>query len=344
MPWEGPRVVSALRARFGDAGAPPPASLPRPSPQRTGRVGRGGFGRPGAALALAAALVAPMALGQEPAGKDSAAAYREEIAAFRARRDAGLRSPTGWLTVVGLSWLAEGENLVGTSRESRVSLPEGKAPPALGSIRLERGAATFTAAPGVAVTSDGKPAATLALKPDTTGSPTVLAHGPLTLFLIERGGRLGVRVKDREAEALKEFKGVETFPVDPAWRFVARFERPAAPRTIDVPNVLGTTEKEDSPGAVVFSVAGKEHRIDALAEGDQLFLVFGDETNARETYGGGRFLYTAKPSDDGTVVVDFNRATNPPCVFTPFATCPLPPKGNRLPLRVTAGEKTYGQH
>lgn len=303
------------------------------------RVARGG-----PALLLAAALGAPAALGQEPAGKDPGAAYREEIAAFRARRDAGLRSPTGWLTVVGLSWLAEGENPVGTSRESRVSLPEGKAPATLGVIRVEKGTATFTAAPGVAVTSDGKPVATVALKPDTAGSPTTLGHGSLTLFLIERGGRLGVRVKDREAEALKEFKGVETFPVDPAWRLVARFERPATPRTIDVPNVLGTTEKQDSPGTVVFSVAGKEHRLDALAEDDRLFLVFGDETNTRETYGGGRFLYTAEPSDDGTVVVDFNRATNPPCVFTPFATCPLPPKGNRLPVRVTAGEKTYGQH
>ncbi|MCE7959584.1 MAG: DUF1684 domain-containing protein, partial [Acidobacteria bacterium ACB2] len=291
------------------------------------------------------AMSAAAGLAQEPkAAEPTAEAYRAEVAAFRAKREAGLRSTSGWLTVVGLSWLSEGENAVGSSRQSAVSLPEGKAPATLGAIRLEKGAATFAAAPGVEVTSDGKPVSSAVLVPDTAGKPTTLQHGPLSFFLIERGGRLGVRVKDREAEALKAFRGVETFPVDPAWRVVARFVPHEAPTKLAVPNVLGTTEQEDSPGYVLFEAAGRSFRLDALPEGDGLFLVFGDETNGKETYGGGRFLYTGKPAADGTVVVDFNRATNPPCVFTPFATCPLPPAGNRLAVRLTAGEKTYGEH
>ena len=332
----GPRVVSALRARIGDAGAPPP---PR------GRGAGGGVPRPGAAPPRAAALLAAGATAEEPKAVDPAGeAYRAEIGAFRARRDAGLRSPAGWLTVVGLSWLSEGENAVGSSRQSAVALPEGKAPATLGSIRLEKGVAAFTAAPGVEVTSDGGAVTSVVLDPDTAGKPTTLQHGPLSFFLIERGGRLGVRVKDRESEALKGFRGVERFPLDPAWRFVARFVKHEASTRLAVPSVLGTTDQEESPGYVLFEAGGKSHRLDALPEGEGLFLVFGDETNAKETYGGGRFLYTPKPSPDGTVVVDFNRATNPPCVFTPFATCPLPPAGNRLALRVAAGEKTYGEH
>ncbi len=173
----------------------------------------------------------------------------------------------------------------------------------------------------------------------------MLAHGSLSFYLIKRGARLGVRVKDREASTLKEFKGVPTFAVNPLWRLVARFEPYDPPRKIDVPNILGSTEADESPGAVVFDVKGEKFRLEAVKEDDsgELFLIFGDKTNGTETYGGGRFLYTLPPKD-GTVVVDFNQAINPPCVFTPYATCPLPPAPNRLPIRIPAGEKAYGKH
>ena len=283
----------------------------------------------------AAAVAAP----PQPTSHDA------EIAAFRARRDDRLRSKSGWLSLVGLSWLSEGDNPVGSAPKSRVLLPSGKAPANLGTIRLENGAVTFVASPGATVTAGGKPVTSLALAPDTSGKPTVLSHGSLSFYLIKRGARLGVRVKDSEAAALKEYKGIPTFPVNPLWRLVARFEPYDPPRKIDVPNVLGSTEADDSPGAVVFDVKGETHRLEAVKEDDsgELFLIFGDRTNGVETYGGGRFLYTAPPKD-GTVVVDFNRAINPPCVFTPYATCPLPPKENRLPIRIPAGEKTYGKH
>jgi hypothetical protein len=271
--------------------------------------------------------------------------YDAEIAAFRARRDARLRSDNGWLTLVGLSWLEEGDNPVGSAPKSRVLLPAGKAPANLGSIRLEKGAATFVVAPGAVVTAAGKPVTSLALAPDTSGAPTVLTHGSLSFYLIKRGARLGVRVKDKEAATLKEFKGVPTFAVNPLWRLVARFEPYVPPRKIDVPNILGSTEADESPGAVVFAVKGEKYRLEAVTEDDsgELFLIFGDKTNGVETYGGGRFLYTAPPKN-GTVVVDFNQAINPPCVFTPWATCPLPPAPNRLPIRIPAGEKSLGKH
>jgi uncharacterized protein (DUF1684 family) len=290
-------------------------------------------------LLLALAILPAAAAPPEPTPYDA------EIAGFRARRDARLRSDNGWLTLVGLSWLELGDNPVGSAPKSRVLLSSGKAPANLGTIRLQNGAATFVAASGAAVTSDGKPVASLAMKPDTSGTPTVLAHGSLSFYLIKRGARLGVRVKDKEAKTLKEFKGVPNFAVNPLWRLVARFEPYDPPRKIDVPNILGSTEADESPGAVVFEVKGEKFRLEAVKEDDsgELFLIFGDRTNGTETYGGGRFLYTAPPKD-GTVVVDFNQAINPPCVFTPYATCPLPPAPNRLPIRIPAGEKAYGKH
>jgi len=290
---------------------------------------------------LAAFLLAAAA----PAAPPDVAAYKADIETFRKQRDASLRSDAGWLMLVGLSWLEEGDNSVGTAPKSRVPLPKGKAPATLGTIRLEKGVATFTATPGAAVTEDTRPVTTIALRPDSSGEATKLSHGSLSFFLIKRGAKWGVRVRDREAATLKNFRGVENFPVDPAWRFVARFEKYQPAKKIEVPNILGTPEMQDSPGAVVFTKDGKTYRLDALVGGPkgELFLVFGDQTNAKETYGGGRFLHTPPPSADGSVVVDFNRAINPPCVFTPYATCPLPPKENFLAVRVPAGEKTYGK-
>jgi uncharacterized protein (DUF1684 family) len=289
-----------------------------------------------------AVLVASPALAAPP----DPAAYKAEIESFRKERADRLLKGDPWLRLVGLFWLEEGENSVGSDAKSRVALPKGKAPEKLGVIQFAKGVATFTGTPGAAVTSDGKPVATMALKPDVSGSPTVLAHGTLSFFLIRRGARVGVRVLDAEAPALKSFTGIESFPVDPAWRFTAKFEKYEPSKKVEVPNILGKPETQDSPGAVVFTRRGKTYRLDALVGGPkgELFLVFGDQTNSKETYGGGRFLHTAAPSADGTVVVDFNRSINPPCAFSAWATCPLPPAGNRLALRVTAGEKTYGKH
>ena len=148
-----------------------------------------------------------------------------------------------------------------------------------------------------------------------------------------------MRVKDPDAPARRDFAGIEYFPIDPSWRVQARFERSDPPKKIPVPDILGVVEDEDSPGAVVFTHDGATYRLDALMEPGEsdLFLIVGDRTNGHETYGGGRFLYAPAPGPDGLVTVDFNRAYNPPCAFTEFATCPLPPPGNKLPIRWRRG-------
>ena len=171
--------------------------------------------------------------------------------------------------------------------------------------------------------------------------PTALGLASLRLQLIRRGkGRLGLRVRDTAAPALRTFTGLPYFDIDPAWRLVGRLQ-PAEPgATIPVPDVLGDVNEEPTPGVVELSVRGRVHRLAALeSSAGRLWLVFGDETNGTETYGGGRFLVTGPVQPDRLVEVDFNLAYNPPCVFSPYATCPLPPDGNRLPIRIEAGER-----
>jgi uncharacterized protein (DUF1684 family) len=250
------------------------------------------------------------------------------------------------LTVVGLFWLEPGENRVGSGAVNRVLLPAGKAPHTLGKIRVSQDRVWFDAGRGVEVTHDGKPVESIDLESDEKGAPTLLKHGTLSFHLIKRGERLGVRVRDSESDARRAFHGIAAYPVRSAWRVPAKFEPYAAGKTIPVPNVLGTVSNEPSPGAVVFRIGGKTFRIDAVEEegSDELFLIFGDRTNGIETYGAGRFLYVPRAGPDRKMVVDFNKAYNPPCAFTAYATCPLPPPQNRLAVRVEAGEKEYGDH
>lgn len=283
-----------------------------------------------------------------PAVNDPAAAYRAEIEKWKAARVARLTADDGWLTVIALSWLEEGENRIGSAPSNRVVFPAGKAPAWLGTIRLAPGAkgkAQFTAAPGVRVTHEDKPVSTIALASDAdAGDPTILEHGTLSFYLIQRGDRVGVRVKDSASPKRKNFHGIESYPVDAKWRVPATFARYPKGKSIAIPNILGNVTQEPSPGAVVFSVGGKEYRLDAVDESgeEDLFLIFADRTSGATTYGAGRFLYAARPGADGKTVVDFNKAYNPPCAFTPFATCPLPPPQNRLPIAIEAGEKSYG--
>jgi len=185
----------------------------------------------------------------------------------------------------------------------------------------------------------------LELEDDLGGDPTIVELGSLRFHLIRRGDRIGLRVRDADAPALRTFGGVPRFPVDPAWRFVSRFEPAAAARTIEVPDVLGDVTQDHFPGWVTFTVDGQPQRLAAL-KGDEdgsLWLIFGDRTNGSTTYAAGRFLYTEPPAADGTVVVDLNLAYNPPCVFSPYATCPLPPAGNRLTVPIPAGEMLPAQ-
>jgi uncharacterized protein (DUF1684 family) len=265
--------------------------------------------------------------------------HRAAVEAWRRQRYAALRRETGWLTLAGLSWLRPGINRIGTDPDGEIVLPSG--PASAGTVTLDE---ERIVADGL-FTHGGAPADGLTLETDADGEPTMLELGALRLCAIERGGRFAIRTWDTDAPGRREFHGIPHWPVDPAWRLTARFD--ATPgRMLRVPDVLGTVDEEASPGDLVFEMEGEWHRLQALPGGEagELWLVFADATNGNETYGGGRFLYSGEPSAGGTVELDFNRAYNPPCVFSPYATCPLPWPENRLRIRIEAGERAYKGH
>jgi uncharacterized protein (DUF1684 family) len=262
---------------------------------------------------------------------------------WRAERVARLTGPAGWLTLVGLYWLHDGDNTFGRDKNNSLILIHKALPATLGTFRVQDDKVTFVARSGSTVTHAGKPITSVAMLSDAADEPTVLNAGSLEFFVIERAGKLGVRVRDVEHPARKGFHGIEYFPIGAEWVLDAKFEPYDPIRHIEIVNVLGMTEKMVSPGAIVFSKDGKDYRLDAILEvpdDQELFVMFADVTSARETYGAGRFLYIPMPSN-GRTTIDFNKAYNPPCAFSNFATCPLPPWQNRLPLRIDAGEKKY---
>lgn len=267
--------------------------------------------------------------------------YAAELEAWRAGRLERLTAPDGWLSLVGLEWLQEGTNRIGSAPGSDVVLPSG--PAELGVIELKDGIATLRLAEGVDARIGESEARSARLVDDAGGHPTVVRYGSASFHLIERNGLHGLRIKDSEAPARRQFAGIEHFPTDPAWRIEARWVPFDPPQSLELPNVLGKVDVLPVPGKAVFEYGGRSFELLPVLEepgATELFFVFGDRTNGRESYGAGRFLYSAMP-EGGTVVLDFGRAYNPPCVFTAFATCPLAPPENRLDLPVRAGEKKY---
>jgi len=269
--------------------------------------------------------------------------YIAEIKAWHKRRIENLKKENGWLNLVGLYWLKEGENKFGSDKSNDVIFPQ-NAPAFIGKFFLKDSIVTLEVNDGIDVINDGKKIKSIELKNDMQGKPTILEYNSLRWFVIKRGNKYGIRLRDLESELVKNFKGIETFPVNEDWKIEAKFEPYNPPKKIFVPNVLGMIDEENSPGALLFNKDGKEFKIDVLDEGNSYFLIFADETSGKETYGAGRFLYVNKPDSSGKIFIDFNKAYNPPCAFTKYATCPLPPKQNYLKLRITAGEKKYGNH
>jgi uncharacterized protein (DUF1684 family) len=274
--------------------------------------------------------------------------YDDEILAWRKSRVRDLTGEDGWLALAGLYWLQPGKNTFGTSDSRDIVLPAGKAPEYAGSILIGGGSIRIEAAPGAGITSDGKTVGALELHSDEAGKPTVLKLGPLSFHVIKRGDKLGLRVKDRDNPERLAFRGLDYFPIDPGWRLEGTFVPYDPPKSIPITNILGMVEDQQSPGAIRFQVAGATFQLDAVTEqgSEELFIMFADKTTGTETYGSGRYLYAPMPSANGKTVIDFNKAYNPPCAFTRFATCPLPPRQNRLPIGVQAGEKKYagGSH
>lgn len=295
--------------------------------------------------ALLAMLAAASAIAQ-PAAPSAAdlAQERAQIEQWKADRVASLTSETGWLTLSGLYWLKPGENSFGSDKANALRLDNPAFPATAGSFVVSGDKVSFVAGKGSNITHDGKPVSAIDLVSDLQSEPTLLQSGTVTFYLIDRTGKLGIRVRDSANPHRKNFAGLEYFPVDDSWVFNARFEPYEPAKQVSIVNILGMRENIPAPGALVFNKDGKEYRIDALLEtpdAEELFLMFADGTTNEETYGAGRYLYVALPKNN-VVRVNFNQAYNPPCAFNEFATCPLPPIQNRLmSLRIEAGEKTY---
>lgn len=268
--------------------------------------------------------------------------YLAAIGAWRRRKDADLRARDSWLALAGLYWLGPGRAVVGSAPDSDLRLPS-HAPARLGTFESREGRVTFEPSEGAAAI-DGAPMAGEPLRPDTSGDPHRLRCGEISLMLIERGGRRGIRVWDNARPERARFPGRAWYPIDPAARRTARFETAAAGRTIAVPNQLGSIEDQPLLGTAVFDWRDTKLSLDAVPTSDGgLWFLFADQTNGMETYPAGRFL-VGEAAEGGGIVLDFNRAYNPPCAFTEFATCPLPPKGNHLPVPIRAGERIPPSH
>ena len=253
----------------------------------------------------------------------------DDLESWQSARNAELCSPDSWLGLVGLFWLQPGTNLVGSATEAVVRMPDG--PPLLGELQWQAEALWWLPADGAA----------RQLQTDRQGAPTTVDCGHLSFFVVDRDGQLAARVRDRNWAARLPFGGVEFFAADPAWCIEAAWQVIEPPRPMDVPNVSGELKTVAVGHQAFFTVDGQQVALLPMAESEQeVFFVFRDRTSGRDSYGAGRFLKAA-PAAGGRIRLDFNRAYNPPCAFTPFATCPLPPPENWLPFAVPAGERKW---
>jgi uncharacterized protein len=266
------------------------------------------------------------------AAGETTLSHSDSVREWQKHRDAGLRSETGWLSLVGLFWLKEGDNTIGSASSNDFVLSEKSAPAAAGKFHLSGGAVTFTDTTGVTKTLPGDEKA-----------PAGAKIGTVALFVIRRGDRYAIRAKDSASPVLMNFQGMKYFPINEALNFEAKFI--SDEKKIPILNILGQTDQEESPGLVEFTLKGKPYRLRALYEdtatGKTLYFLFKDATNKTRTYPAGRMLNVPLPDEKGVVHLDFNRSYNPPCTFTPYATCPLPPAENRLPIAIKAGELRY---
>jgi len=282
-------------------------------------------------LALDSAAVAPAAAG-----------FQAEHARWVRERSAELAKPDGWISLIGLHWIGAGKQTVGGGEENAIRLAI--APDRLGQVEQRTDGVYFQPARGVPLTIDGKPLqGEVRLTPEGAGGGTRLAYdqGKGQITVIKRGERLALRVRHADAPARAHFAGLDFFPANERWRVPARFVAHPAGKTLPIASVIGEVTPTPNPGYVEFDKDGRRWRLEALGDPAKgLNLMFQDQTTGRQTYGVGRYLHTDPVAADGTVWIDFNRAYNPPCAYTDYATCPLPPPENRLALQDAAGTRT----
>lgn len=293
-------------------------------------------------LAVAGHAAAIVPAGATPPAEPAAMTQTETQAleadwnAWHAERIERLSAEDGWLTLVGLDFLDEGDTTIGAGEKADLHY-EGLGVDLAGTFTKTGETVRFVAAPGAAVTMNGMPVDSVTLTEDQ-GPDSYLRSGTVSAALVRRNDALALRVRDNASPVRLHFKGVERYPFEPALRVTARIERHEKGETMAVTNVLGHTVDAPLDATLVFTLDGQERRLDAQGTFDTLFVVFGDTTNGAETHGGGRFLYVKVDGGD-TAIVDFNRAYNPPCAFTAYSTCELPTANNRLPIPIRAGEK-----
>jgi uncharacterized protein (DUF1684 family) len=271
-------------------------------------------------------------------------AYQKEIETWHARRIQNLKADNGWLNLVGLYWLDEGQNSFGSGSQNKIVFPAGTIPGAAGYFERKGNTVKVVTTNNVTLQIAGKAVTEAIIFGKDSTPPPVVSYGSLKWTIIKRDDKIGIRLRDLKSPLAANFKDIDRFPVDTAWTLPATLRSDDQPHGIAITNILGQTNEQKSPGKLVFTVNGQQYTLDALEEGNELFIIFGDATSGVSTYPSGRFLSVKKPDANGRTTIDFNKAYNPPCAFTPYATCPLPPRQNILPVAITAGEKNYGHH
>jgi hypothetical protein len=301
------------------------------------------------AILFAIAILCPSLYAASPDAK-SDAAWQADLEKWRAQRATALQAPEGWLSLIGLDWLQDGDNSFGSAADNRIQI-NAKIPEHVAFIRLTK-TTVHLAAPASGFPKDlqldGHPAKEQDLLADDSEHPSKLTIGTISIIVINRDGRFALRIKDPQAPTRTGFHGLKWYAPDPVYRIHAKWIPYSTPKTLDIPTVLGTTTHMPAPGVAEFTIDGQTVRLEPVLEDPRstdLFFILRDATSKTTTYGAGRFLYTGFPdhglNQPGELVLDFNRAINPPCSFTPYATCPLPPMQNRLSVAIPAGEKRY---
>lgn len=292
-------------------------------------------------LLLAPAILSGMiAMGQDHN------AYDQSINNWHKERVESLKKENGWLNLVGLHWLKPGRNTFGSAAGNDIVFPKGTIPASAGYFELSAdNTVTLVSNPGVNIKVNNQPVINRVIFHKDSLRAPVVAYENLRWTIIKRDDKIGIRLRDLQSPGITSFKGIDRFTIDPDFKVEATLENKTFPDRISITNVLGQTSLQKSAGKLSFAIHGKTYSLDALDEGGpDLFIIFGDSTNRTESYPSGRFLSVSRPDANGKTVIDFNKAYNPPCAFTDFATCPLPPPQNRLPVAITAGEKKYGEY
>ncbi|MCZ6765872.1 MAG: DUF1684 domain-containing protein [bacterium] len=297
-------------------------------------------------LSVAGLLGVIVLVSGEPRSEERTNPYVASIEEWRAGRIERLKRPTGWFSLVGLDWLTEGKTTVGSDPSNDIVYAALLAPSRLGTFEYSGREVVFSVEKGVQVTHNGEAVTTIRMYADSDEDHelTVLVHGSLNFYVIERSSTFGIRAKDEKWAERVEFGGIPSYPVDERWKIEAKLVPHETPQVLSIIDVNDMKASRPTPGTLVFEIESRTYELTPIAApgAEQLFIILGDETNGMETYAAGRFLYADAPDESGRVVLDFNKTYNPPCAFTDFATCPLPPRQNHLQVRITAGEKAYG--